>query len=54
MKDEKNVPNDAMNELKNALNGVQTVVFDLDGTLYDKSGLTGACHLLGAGYPFVF
>ncbi|MBO4454037.1 MAG: HAD family hydrolase [Paludibacteraceae bacterium] len=28
-----------MNELKNALNGVQTVVFDLDGTLYDKSGL---------------
>ena len=22
--------------------------------LYDKAGLTGACHLLGAGYTFVF
>jgi hypothetical protein len=22
--------------------------------LYDKAGLTGACHLLGAGYNFVF
>ena len=22
--------------------------------LYDKGGLTGACHLLGAGYTFVF
>ena len=22
--------------------------------LYDKGGLTGACHLLGAGYNFVF
>lgn len=28
-----------MKDVKNALNGVQTVVFDLDGTLYDKTGL---------------
>ena len=32
MKEEKN-------EQQNVLNGVQTVVFDLDGTLYDKRGL---------------
>ena len=30
---------DAKKELNAALNGVQTVVFDLDGTLYDKRGL---------------
>ena len=29
-----------MNDKKNVLNGVQTVVLDLDGTLYDKSGLS--------------
>ena len=28
-----------MIDKKNALNGVQTVVLDLDGTMYDKSGL---------------
>lgn len=28
-----------MNDKKNVLNGVQTVVLDLDGTLYNKSGL---------------
>ena len=28
-----------MKEEKSVLNGVQTVVFDLDGTLYDKRGL---------------
>ena len=28
-----------MTDKKNVLNGVQTVVFDLDGTLYDKTGL---------------
>ena len=28
-----------MKEERNVLNGVETVVFDLDGTLYDKSGL---------------
>ena len=28
-----------MIDKKNALNGVKTVVLDLDGTMYDKSGL---------------
>lgn len=28
-----------MKDVKHVLNGVQTVVLDLDGTLYDKSGL---------------
>ena len=28
-----------MKDANNVLNGVQTVVFDLDGTIYDKSGL---------------
>lgn len=28
-----------MKDVKSALNGVKTVVFDLDGTLYDKRGL---------------
>lgn len=28
-----------MSDKKNVLNGVQTVVLDLDGTLYDKTGL---------------
>ena len=28
-----------MKDVKSALNGVQTVVLDLDGTLYDKTGL---------------
>ena len=28
-----------MKDKKNVLNGVRTVVFDLDGTLYDKTGL---------------
>ncbi|MBR6492979.1 MAG: HAD hydrolase-like protein [Paludibacteraceae bacterium] len=28
-----------MKDAKNVLSGVRTVVFDLDGTLYDKSGL---------------
>jgi FMN phosphatase YigB (HAD superfamily) len=30
-----------MIDKKNVLNGVQTVVLDLDGTMYDKSGLAG-------------
>jgi len=30
---------DKKNALSDALNGVQNVVFDLDGTLYDKTGL---------------
>ena len=30
-----------MKDVKNVLNGVKTVVLDLDGTLYDKRGLAG-------------
>ena len=30
-----------MNDRKSVLNGVNVVVFDLDGTLYDKRGLAG-------------
>ena len=41
MKEEKNAPNDAKNAPKaNCISDdIRTVVFDLDGTLYDKQGL---------------
>lgn len=39
MKDAKNAPQGEKQKANNDLDGIKTVVFDLDGTLYDKSGL---------------
>lgn len=41
MKDEKQEKQDVKPEWNAELNGIETVVFDLDGTLYDKKGLAG-------------
>ena len=39
MKDEKQETQGVSPEVNAALNGIETVIFDLDGTLYDKRGL---------------
>ena len=39
MRDEKQEVRDAKPEQQNVLNGIKTVIFDMDGTLYDKTGL---------------